>query len=78
MNCTVCTAGQLRAGRTDVTKMSGDVVVVYRHVPAEVCDNCGEAFLDLATARELEQAIAVDVAAGVRYAVREFGDLAHA
>jgi YgiT-type zinc finger domain-containing protein len=50
--CLICKVGRLELGRTTVTLDDDqDLTVVIRHVPAEVCDCCGDAMVDEATAR---------------------------
>ena len=72
MNCPVCHAGDRRPGTTTSTMSRGDATIVVRQVPADVCDNCGEAFLDLEIARELERIAETAFATGVRYELRDY------
>ncbi len=46
MNCVICKTGQIRPGRATITLQRGDTTVVIKGVPADVCDNCGEYYLD--------------------------------
>ncbi|MDP6954774.1 MAG: type II toxin-antitoxin system MqsA family antitoxin [Planctomycetota bacterium] len=46
MNCAICKHGQTSAGMTTVNLNRGKTCVVIRNVPAEICDNCGEYYLD--------------------------------
>lgn len=46
MNCIVCHHGQTRPGTTTVTFHNEGQTVVVNEVPAEVCENCGEAYVD--------------------------------
>ena len=55
MNCIVCHHGQTRPGTTTVTFHRDGQTVVVNEVPAEVCENCGEAYVDEeVTAKVLE------------------------
>jgi YgiT-type zinc finger domain-containing protein len=57
MKCVICRQGETREGLTTVTLERGPTVVVIRGVPAQVCDNCGEAYVDEdITARLLTEA----------------------
>jgi YgiT-type zinc finger domain-containing protein len=49
MKCTVCRSGETEAGTTTVVLERGRTVVIIRDVPAEVCGNCGEYWLDEST-----------------------------
>ncbi|KAF0101312.1 MAG: hypothetical protein FD187_3125 [bacterium] len=53
MKCALCKTGQTHPGKTTVTLQRGDSVVVIRDVPAEICEDCGEYFLDELTARRV-------------------------
>ena len=54
VKCLVCKNGETRPGRTTETYELGTAVVVVRGIPAEVCDQCGEAYTDSQTTRQLE------------------------
>lgn len=71
MKCVICKHGETEAGRTTVTLERGQTVVVFRNVPAEVCANCGEAYVsEEITAQLLEEAEEA-VQARVQVDVRE-------
>jgi YgiT-type zinc finger domain-containing protein len=73
MICVICRHAEIAPGTTTVTLTRGKLTLVVRDVPARVCPNCGEAYLDedattqlLATAEQLAQAgTQVDVRAYV-------------
>lgn len=46
MKCVICKHGEMRPGFATVTLDRKDAVVVVREVPALICDNCGEQFVD--------------------------------
>jgi len=46
MNCAICRTGRPQPGTTTVTLQRGQTLVVIQQVPAMVCDNCGEYYLD--------------------------------
>jgi len=72
MKCIVCHHGETRPGRTTVTFHRDGQTVVVNEVPAEVCENCGEAYVDEnVTAQVLE--IAADARrAQAQVLVRDF------
>jgi YgiT-type zinc finger domain-containing protein len=53
MTCVVCKQGEAPPGQVTVTLERGGALVVIRGVPARVCDNCGEEYLDEATTAAL-------------------------
>ena len=71
MKCVICKYGETKAGHTTVTLERDQTVLVFRNVPAQVCDNCGEAYVsEEITAQLLEEAEQA-VRARVQVDVRE-------
>jgi YgiT-type zinc finger domain-containing protein len=71
MKCVICRHGETEAGHTTVTLERGRTVVVFRNIPAQVCANCGEAYVsEEITAQLLEEAEEA-VRARVQVDVRE-------
>lgn len=57
MICLMCKHGETQPGLVTVTLQRDDTVVVFKQVPADVCDNCGEYYLsETITERLLTQA----------------------
>jgi len=52
--CAMC-GGARKPGRTTYTVDRGSGIVVVRNVPATVCDQCGEEWIDNETAQRLER-----------------------
>ena len=71
MKCVICKHGETRAGHTTVTLERGDTVVVFKHVPAQVCDNCGEAYVSEEITAQLLDEAEEAVRARVQVDVRE-------
>ena len=57
MKCALCRTGETKPGTTTETCDVAGTVVVVRGVPAEVCQQCGEAYTDETTTRELENIV---------------------
>lgn len=53
MNCIICKNGETNKGLTTVTLERNGSVIVFKDVPATICDNCGEYYLDEATSTQL-------------------------
>ena len=45
MKCPICKHGETTAGTSSVTLQRGGLTLVVKDVPAQVCDNCGEAYV---------------------------------
>jgi YgiT-type zinc finger domain-containing protein len=72
MKCTICKHGTTRPGVTTLTLTRGGLTLVVKHVPAAVCENCGEAYLDEQTTTQLLAAAEAADRAGVQVEVREY------
>lgn len=46
MNCVICKNGNTRPGMVNVVLQRQDTTVIFKNVPADICDNCGEYYLD--------------------------------
>ena len=53
MTCAICKTGETRPGKVTVTLQRGETTVVIKDVPADVCGNCGEYYLDETAARKV-------------------------
>lgn len=53
MECVICKNGKTRKGKAIVTLERSGTVVVIKEVPAQVCQNCGEYYLDEEMAKEV-------------------------
>ena len=53
MNCVLCKHGVTKPGRTTVTLERNGTLVVIRDVPADICVECGEYYLDEPTIRRV-------------------------
>ncbi len=71
MKCVICKHGETKAGQTTVTLERGQTVVVFRNVPAQVCANCGEAYVSEEVTAQLLQEAEEAVEARVQVDVRE-------
>lgn len=49
VKCVLCKSGETQPGSVSVTLERGASVVVIRDVPAEICRQCGEFYLDEGT-----------------------------
>jgi len=53
MKCVICKHGNTREGITTVTFDRDGMTLVVKDVPAQVCTNCGEDYVDEHVAREI-------------------------
>ena len=67
MKCVICKTGKLRAGRTNVTVERDGRVVLVRDAPAEICDSCGEYYLEDAVAQCVYELVQRTLARGQEF-----------
>lgn len=72
MRCTICKSGDTLPGATTVTLERGETVVVIKAVPAAVCTNCGEAYVEEQTTRRLIELADEAARTGSQVEVRHF------
>jgi YgiT-type zinc finger domain-containing protein len=72
MNCIVCHHGETRAGTTTVTFHRDGQTIVVNEVPAEVCENCGEAYVSYEITARLLDIAAEAHEARAQVLVRDF------
>lgn len=70
MNCLICKHGETQNGAVTVTLERDGATLVFKNVEAEVCVNCGEAYLDEATTARLLRAADESARQGVQVEVR--------
>jgi YgiT-type zinc finger domain-containing protein len=68
----ICKHGNTEPGLTTITLTLGSTTVVFRGVPALICDNCGEECVDEETTSRLLAIAEEAVRAGVHVDVRDY------
>jgi len=72
MECVNCHCGKTTEGTTTVTLVRGDTTLVIKKVPALVCPNCGEDYVDEKVTQELLATAEEAVKTGVEVEVRSY------
>ena len=72
MKCIICKHGETEPGTATVTLERNGITLVVHDVPAEVCRNCGEEYVDEATAARLLKVADEQAHAGVKVDIREY------
>lgn len=72
MNCVICKQGQTQAGQVTVTLDREGAIVVFKRVPAEVCENCGEYYLSDEVTEELLKRAEEAIASGAEVEIRRY------
>lgn len=45
MRCAICRNGTTQDGYTTIILEKEDTILIVKHVPAQICDNCGEEYI---------------------------------
>jgi YgiT-type zinc finger domain-containing protein len=53
MKCAICRNGEAVAGKTTVVLEREGSTLLFRNVPAQICDNCGEEYVSADVNRSL-------------------------
>ena len=72
MMCVICKMGETHNGKVTVTLERNGATLIFKGVPAIVCLNCGEEFVDEKTTSVLLHAGGQAAQAGVQVDVREY------
>lgn len=72
MKCVICKMSETRAGKATVTLERNGATLVFKGVPASICANCGEEFVDEKTASGLLKSAEQAAQAGVQVDIREY------
>jgi len=72
MKCVICKHGEVSTGFATVTLERDGLTMVVKHVPARVCDNCGEEYLDEEIASKLFRTADEMARSGAQVDVREY------
>ena len=72
MKCIICKHGQTKQGTTTVTLEKKGSTIVFKEVPALVCDNCGEKYIEDYITKELLKRANKIIQSGVEVDIRKY------
>jgi len=72
MKCVICKHGEVMPGAATVTLERGGLTMVVKHVPARICENCGEEYVDEEIASGLFKTAEEMARSGAQVDVREY------
>jgi YgiT-type zinc finger domain-containing protein len=72
MICPICRCGNTRPGFASVTLERDATTLLFKDVPAQVCDNCGEEFIDETASAHLLTAAETAARDGVQVELRRY------
>jgi YgiT-type zinc finger domain-containing protein len=72
MKCVICRNGETRDGVATLLLERGGATVVVRGVPAQVCDTCGEEYVNESAAQQVTEQAERAIAGGAVVEIRDF------
>lgn len=72
MECLICKLGETKEGEVTVTLQRGDLTVLIKNVPAQVCANCGEHYLSDDTADQVLKKAETSVSTDTELVIMRF------
>lgn len=75
MRCVICKKGETKTGKATVTLERNNKTVVFKSVPAKICKNCGEEYINEKDSARLLKSAEKVVREGVQIDVREYASV---
>ena len=72
MKCVICKQGETKPGKATVTLERNGMTLVVKGVPADICTNCGEEYVDETTTSQLLKTAEQAVKTGIQVDIREY------
>ena len=72
MKCIICKQDETRPGKTTITLEREGLTIVFKNTPAQICVNCGEAYVDEQVTAQLLGAAEEATRSKVLVDIREF------
>ena len=70
--CVICKNGNSHPGKATATLERAGTTLIVRGMPAEICENCGEEYVDESAATSLLKTAEEAARAGAHVDIREF------
>jgi YgiT-type zinc finger domain-containing protein len=72
MKCSICRIGETVKSNSVVPLNRDGMVIIFKNVPTEVCNNCGEVYVEQDITRNLLDTAKEVSKSGVQVDIREF------
>jgi YgiT-type zinc finger domain-containing protein len=72
MKCVICKHGEVIMGYATLTLEHGGLTMLVKHVPARVCDNCGEEYVEEEIAARVFKTARQIAESGAQLEIREY------
>ncbi len=72
MKCAICKHGETQTGFTTIVLEKNETVLVFKQVPAQICDNCGEEYISSQTNKGILEKAKHEINKGVALELLNF------
>jgi YgiT-type zinc finger domain-containing protein len=70
----VCKNGETKKGKSVITLTKGKLVLTFKNVPAQICHDCSEEYIDEDTTNQLLQTANESFKKGVAFDLRDWNE----
>jgi YgiT-type zinc finger domain-containing protein len=74
LRCAVCKNGETKQGKSVITLTKGKLVFVFKNVPAQICHDCGEEYINEDATKLLLQTVNESFKKGVAFDLRDWDE----
>ncbi len=75
MKCAICRNGTTQNGYTSIVLERDETTLVFKQIPAQICDNCGEEYISSAVNKTLLERANKEVDRGILLEMIKFTPL---
>lgn len=72
MECVICKNGTTSNGFVNVPIVRKDKIIFIKNIPAQICNNCGEYYIDTNVAKEIYEKASERMNQGVEMEVTQY------
>ena len=72
MKCAICKYGETKTGFTTIVLEKNETALVFKKVPAQICDNCGEEYISSKTNQEILKQATHEINKGISLELLNF------
>ena len=72
MECVICKNGTTEDGFVNVPIVRKDKIIFIKNIPAQICNNCGEYYIDTSVAKEIYEKANERMNQGVEMEVTQY------
>lgn len=72
MKCAICHNGNTKAGNTSIVLEREQTTIIIKHIPANICENCGEEYVSSEINQEILERAEKSFSRGIMLELLDF------